>query len=135
MKFGYRNSKLIINLATGFLWLFYAVGNLYWEPNESSWFHYLFLLAGLFYVIFTLYLLTQKYIEITDEKIIFNSFPKQEILIKDLSAAEFNAPNYAFRTLKKEIFITKSHIRKKDLIKFEEAFEKIQKKIEKELLG
>ena len=135
MKFGYRNSKLIINLATGFLWLFFAVGNLYWEPNESSWFHYLFLLAGLFYVIFTLYLLTQKYIEITDEKIIFNSFPKQEILIKDLSAAEFNAPNYVFRTLKKEIFITKSHIRKKDLIKFEEAFEKIQKKIEKELLG
>ncbi|ROI10334.1 hypothetical protein EGI11_00015 [Chryseobacterium sp. H3056] len=133
MQFSYSNKRLYINLILGILWI--GIGLSYFFENEKiRWNAYATLILGIVYITMFLYEYTQKYFEITKEKIIIKSIPNKEISLNQITEVKYYADDFTFRSPKKTLKIVKSQINKKQLTAFENFFNNLNTELKKNVV-
>ena len=133
MQFSYSNKRLYINLILGILWI--GIGLSYFFENEKiRWNAYATLILGIVYITMFLYEYTQKYFEITKEKIIIKSIPNKEISLNEITEVKYYADDFTFRSPKKTLKIVKSQINKKQLTEFENFFNNLNTELKKNVV-
>lgn len=128
IKIRYSKRNLIAGFLLGAFFLAIAIMRLL---VSLKWYHLVFLLIGLVYLINAIYKSFNPYIEITDTEISIYKLIKKRIRIKDLIRVEYlyMGNEYQFETDKNEYYIFKKNIDKRDLELFENAFKEIQMQV------
>lgn len=130
MKFSYSKKRLYINLILGFLW--FGIGLSYFFTNEKiRWNVYVNIILGIIYIAMFVYDYTQKYFEITKDKIKIKSIPEKQIEIDKIIEVKYFADEYIFKTANKTLKIMKSQIKKEQLPEFENFYNKILNELKK----
>ena len=133
MKISYSKKRLYANLILGILWTILGVS--YFIANEKiKWYAYATLILGVVYIAMFLFDYSQKYIEITKEKIRVNSIPNKEIELKEITEVKYYADEYTFKTPNKSLKINKSLINKNQFNEFENFFHNLSNELKKNLL-
>ena len=133
MKISYSKKRLYINLILGILWT--GIGLSYFFENDKiKWNVYATLILGIIYIGIFLFEYTQKYIEITKEKIKVYSIPNEEVELKEITEVKCYADNYTFKTPNKSLKINKSIINKNQLIEFENFFNNLSNELKKNVV-
>ena len=133
MKISYSKKRLYINLILGILWT--GIGLSYFFENDKiKWNVYATLILGIIYIAMFIYEYTQKYVEITKDKITINSIPKKEIEINEIKEVKYYADDYTFKTTDKTLKIIRSQINKTELPEFENFFNNLNKELKKNVV-
>ena len=133
MKFSYSKKRLYFNLILGILWT--GIGTSYFFENEKiRWNVNLTLIRGIVYIAKFLYEYTQKYVEITKDKIRINSIPSKEISLNDVKEVNYYANDYTIKTTNKTFKIVKSQINKAQLPEFENFLNNINIELKKNII-
>ncbi len=129
MQFAYTKRRLLINLILGIGWLGIGISYFFEKDESSTWKPYLVTVLGICYISFFLFEFFRKYFQITSEKIIINTLPKEEIELKYIKEVKYYANDYTFKTTNKTLKIVKSQINKKQLPDFEKFFKNFENKL------
>ena len=133
MKISYSKKRLYANLILGILWTILGVS--YFIANEKiKWYAYATLILGVVYIAMFLFDYSQKYIEITKEKIKVNSIPNKEIELKEITEVKYYADEYTFKTPNKSLKINKSLMNKNQFNEFDNFFHNLSNELKKNLL-
>lgn len=129
MKFSYSKKRLQTNLFFGIFWILLSIINFY-IAEIYRFTLYLTPMLGILYLITYLHEYMKKYFEITDEKIIVNTFlKKKEIEINKIVEAKYFADDYTFKSNNRSLKIIESQIKKEQRPAFEKFFQELNKQI------
>lgn len=134
LEFAFSNRRLYMNLILGILWLGIGISYFFEQDEKLKYKPYFVTILGILYIVLFLYDYTQKYFEITKDKIKINSIPSKEINLNEVIEVKYYADDYTFKTSNRSLKIVKSQINKKQLPEFENFFTELQSKIKKNVI-
>lgn len=127
MKYSYSTFRLYQSLLMGLLWSGLGVFH-FMDKNSNVFLPYLFAFVGAFYLFQYYYFYSNKYLEVTDEKIVIYSLPKKEIELSQLSRIAYSAGVYSFQTGENTFRIAEQNIHKDQRADFRRYFESLRAK-------
>lgn len=128
MKIAFKDKRLIINLILGIVWIIVGV-SYFLEGENTRLTPYFIIVLGITYLCMSAYEYYNQYLTITGEEIQINTFPKKQIVIREITEAKYYADDYTFRTSEKTLKVRKSQISARDLPKFEAFFNDLKMKL------
>lgn len=130
MQIYYPKRRLLIYFAIGVITTTFSLLRIFGEERQDIW-SLTLLLLGVMYIGGCIYYYKKNYIQVTSHKIKVNAVLPYEIVINNITEADYNAGTYTFRTQTKKVSFDRSQIDEQNHKIVDDFYQSVKRRLPK----